>query len=155
MKLTLRYAYGLAAALLLLAGTAAGAQEIGTGQTSDTNLDSLFGGDIVETAPAAPAAVDPVAAALKTDKVRVGGSFYGSLSPTATWNDLWGGTSEFFSPDATALALSLKSTIFFDARPSEDFRVYGSAKTSWPFSTTKTFLTSATTSDSLSAPNIS
>jgi len=156
MKQTLRYARGFAAALLLSAGIAAGAQETGTGQASDTNLDSLFGGDIVETAPAAPATVDPVAAALKTDTVRVGGSFNGSLSPTATWNDLWGGRSDFFSPDATDLALSLKSTIFFDARPSEDFRVYGSAKTSWPFSTTKTFLTStAPTSASITTPNLS
>ena len=158
MKQTLRCAYGLVVALLLSAAVAAGAQETGTGQTSDTNLDSLFGGDIVEAAPAATAAADPVAAALKTDKVRIGGNFSGSLSPTATWNDLWGGTSDFFSPDATALALSLKSTIFFDARPSEDFRVYGSAKTSWPFSTTKTFLTSITpleTSASITAPNLS
>ncbi|MHB0897875.1 MAG: hypothetical protein ACYC1A_10045 [Spirochaetales bacterium] len=157
MKQTSRYAYALAIALLLLAGATAGAQETGTSQTSDTNLDSLFGGDIVEAAPAATApTLDPVAAALKTDKVRLGGSFSGSLSPTATWNDLWGGTSDILFPDATALALSLKSTLFFDARPSEDFRVYGSAKTSWPFSTTKTFLTSvAPTSASITAPNLS
>jgi len=152
--------------MMLLVTMAAGAQDTG----SDVNLDSLFGGDIVEsastTATDAAAAVNPVTAALKTDKVRIGGSFYGSLSAGATWTNLWDGSSYFFNADSTALDLALKSTLFFDARPTEDFRVYGSAKTNWPFVITKTFLTGAsymplptpsvtTTSDTITAPNIS
>ncbi|HWP69074.1 MAG TPA: hypothetical protein VN437_07190, partial [Rectinemataceae bacterium] len=140
---------------MMLATIAAGAQDSGT----DLNLDTLFGGDVVESGTATDGAtspaVNPVTAALKTEKVRIGGSFYGSLSAAATWTDLWGGGSDLFNADSSALDVVLKSTLFFDARPSEDFRVYGSAKTAWPFATTKTFLTSATTSDSITAPNIS
>ncbi len=128
----------LAAILLLAAGAWAGAQETGG---IDTNGDSLFGGDEVvsEEAPAQnpadAAKQNPVTAALKSDKVRIGGSFYGSIAPTATWADFWDGDLAL-SDDTTSLATSLKSTIFFDARPTEDFRVYGSAKAAYPFSTT-------------------
>ena len=139
--------------IMMLTAAAAGAQNSGS---SDLNLDTLFGGEIVENAPAVAAPiVDPVAAALTSDKVRIGGSFYGSLSAAATWTDPWSGGSDLFNADSTALNTSLKSTLFFDARPTEDFRVYGSAKTAWPFATTKTFLTGATTNDSITTPNIS
>ena len=165
MKIPSNKAKALTFLIMALTAAAAGAQDSGS---SDLDMDALFGGDVVESAAAATAApaVDPVTAALKSDKVRVGGSFYGSLSAAATWTDLWEGGSELFAADDKALSASLKSTLFFDARPSEDFRVYGSAKTSWPFETTKTFLTGATylagppasvatTSDSITTPNIS
>lgn len=127
----------IAAFFLLIAGAWAGAQETGG---IDTNVDSLFGGDeVVSEAPAQnpadAAKQNPVTAALKSDKVRVGGSFYGSIAPTATWADFWDGDLAL-SDETTSLGTSLKSTIFFDARPTEDFRVYGSAKAAYPFSTT-------------------
>ena len=127
----------LAAALFLLAaGTWAGAQESGS---IDTNVDSLFGGDeVVTEAPAQnptdAAKQNPVTAALKSDKVRVGGSFSASMTPSALWKKFWDGDLAL-SDDTTSLGTSLKSTIFFDARPTEDFRVYGSAKAAYPFST--------------------
>ncbi len=165
MKIPFNKIKALAFSLAMLAAAAVGAQDSGS---SEVDMDALFGGDVVESGGAAAAtpSVNPVTAALKSDKVRIGGSFYGSLSAAATWSDLWGGGSELFTADDSALSTSLKSTLFFDARPSEDFRVYGSAKTSWPFETTKTFLTGATyiagppagvatTSDSITAPNIS
>lgn len=138
----------IAAFFLLIAGAWAGAQETGG---IDTNVDSLFGGDeVVSEAPAQnpadAAKQNPVTAALKSDKVRVGGSFYGSIAPTATWADFWDGDLAL-DDSSTSLGASLMSTIFFDARPSEDFRVYGSAKAAYPFSTT--------TSDGTSVPNLS
>ncbi len=144
---------------IVLAAFSVQAQDSG----SDANLDELFGGDMVENPENVPAPTqNPVTAALATEKVRIGGSFYGSLEAAATWQDLWGGGSDLLSADTTSLDTVLKSTVFFDARPSEDFRVYGSTKVAWPFSTTKTFLTSATdtggtlitTSDSIAVPNI-
>ena len=154
MKIPSNKIKALAFSIAMLAAAAVGAQDSGS---SEVDMDALFGGDVVESGDAAAAApaVNPVTAALKSDKVRIGGSFYGSLSAAATWTDPWGGGSELFTVDDSALSTSLKSTLFFDARPSEDFRVYGSAKTSWPFETTKTFLTGATTSDSITAPNVS
>ncbi|MCE1196188.1 hypothetical protein LWX53_06790 [bacterium] len=127
----------IAAFFLLIAGTWAGAQESGS---IDTNVDSLFGGDeVVSEAPAQnpadAAKQNPVTAALKSDKVRVGGSFYGSITPTALWKNFWDGDLAL-SDDTTSLGTSLKSTLFFDARPTEDFRVYGSAKAAYPFSAT-------------------
>lgn len=138
----------IAALFLLSAGMWAGAQETGS---IDTNVDSLFGGEeVVEEAPAQPssdaAKKNPVTAALKSDKVRVGGSFSGSKTPSATWADFWDGDVAL-NDDTTSLGTSLKSTLFFDARPSEDLRVYGSVKAAYPFSTE--------TADGVLVPNLS
>jgi len=138
----------IAALFLLFAGMWAGAQETGS---IDTNVDSLFGDEeVVEEAPAQPssdaAKQNPVTAALKSDKVRVGGSFSGSITPSATWADFWDGDLAL-SDSNTSLGTSLKSTLFFDARPSEDLRVYGSVKAAYPFSTE--------TADGVLVPNLS
>jgi hypothetical protein len=127
-------------AMLLWAGSAAWAQDTGSGSvstgTTGTDLDSLFGGDVVESpAPATAAPVDPISALLSGDKFKIGGSFSGALNASATWSDYWGGTTPFLEPDSTALAATLKSTLYFDARPDDNFRVYGSVKSAWPFST--------------------
>lgn len=138
----------LSALFLLFAGVCAGAQETGG---IDTDIDSLFGDEeVVTEAPAQnptdAAKVNPVTAALKSDKVRIGGSFYGSMTPSATWSDFWDGDLSL-NDSNTSLGASLKSTLFFDARPTEDFRVYGSVKASYPFSTE--------TTDGISVPNLS
>lgn len=126
---------------IVLAAFSVQAQDSG----SDVNLDELFGGDMVENPENVPAPTqNPVTAALATEKVRIGGSFYGSLEAAATWQDLWGGGSDLFSADSTSLDTVLKSTIFFDARPNEDFRVYGSTKVAW----------STLTGDSIAVPSI-
>jgi hypothetical protein len=102
----------------------------------DIDMDSLFGDDVVEVADESPSAfIDPVSSILKREGVRLGGAFNGSTSLQATWTNLWDGSSSLVDPDNETLTSSLGSTIFFDARPREDFRVYGSAKTSWPSST--------------------
>ncbi len=128
----------LIAALLVSFGSVVGAQESGT--SSDLDMDSLFGDEIVEVqTDGSPKGIsdspasDPLAAVLKTDKVRIGGSFAGTTTATATWNDIWSGSSIFRTADATDLSVSAKAQVYFDARPTEIFRVYGSAKTAWPF----------------------
>ncbi len=101
---------------------------------SEIDLDALFGDETVveQEAPEEPLP-NPVASLVKTEGVRIGGSFSGSLATALTWNNLWDGSSGILDPETRVLSAALGSTIFFDARPGEDFRVYGSAKTSWPF----------------------
>lgn len=96
MKKTFKHAKSFIIIALLFAGVALlGAQEVVEGSEIDMDLDTLFGEEVVENVSDAPAATgDPVTAALKSDKVRIGGSFSGSLTPTATWTSLWDGSSD-------------------------------------------------------------
>ncbi len=121
-------------------------QEAGESEI-ELDLDELFGDDMVDVEEegnaagvpggnaTAAAKNDPVTSLLKSETVRVGGRVSSSLAGSVTWNNLWAGTTEFDSPERYGLDPSLEATIFFDARPEEDFRVYGSVKTSWPFDT--------------------
>ncbi len=106
----------------------------------DTDLDSLFGDEVIETkgTEAKPSIQDPVQAALSSKTVRVGGSISGSVGPSFVWDDLWSGASDIFDPETRSLSAGLNSTIFVDGRPDEDFRVYASFKTAWPFASTTT-----------------
>lgn len=118
-----------AGSLFLLSGIAF-AQDTG----SNVNLDELFGGDVVTTEQDSPApSQNAVTSALKSEKVRIGGNFSGTLGATATWHNPWDGSFDLFNADKTELSAEAKATVFFDARPAEDFRVYGSLNTSWPY----------------------
>lgn len=121
-----------------LAASPAFGQEAGEGG-AEMDLDALFGDDLVggeqEAATATAPKADPVSSMLKSASVRIGGRVSASIAGSVTWNNLWAGTTDFDSPERYGLDPSLDSTLFFDARPEEDFRVYGSVKTSWPFST--------------------
>jgi hypothetical protein len=113
----------------------------GTGFAQDTqediDLDALFGDEtVVAQEPGEVPKIDPVSSLTKTEGVRIGGLFSGSLSSAFTWNNLWDGSSTIFNPESRAVSLGLGATVFFDARPKDDFRVYGAAKTSWPLSRT-------------------
>lgn len=120
--------------------------------------------------PAAPASstaasADPLAGLLKTEAVKIGGSITGKIDTSWTWTDPWASSFDLANPDKSAIAPTLSSLVYFDARPEDAFRVHGSFKTAWPFSSAKTFLTSATwnsltssvatTSGSVTTPNIS
>jgi hypothetical protein len=150
-------AVALGAALLFVLGVSSVTAQ-SQGSDSDINADesSLFGGDEVVESPAQgpKQSTDPLASTVKTAQTRVGGSFSGSLTPSLVWNDIWDGSSPLLAPETRSLASTLASTIFFDARPKEDFRVYGSFKVAWPFSSTNTVLTSPTSAASITTPNI-
>lgn len=66
---------------------------------------------------------------LKTESVKWGGSFEGKAGPSWTSRDPWGQAAL----DDYGLDLTLKGSLYFDARPDEDFRVFGKLKTAWPF----------------------
>jgi len=123
----------LVVTLLLFVTFTAGAQDIGSDQDLEMDLDSLFGEELVEIEAAAPVNSDPVSAALTSESVRIGGSYSGSLASKVDWNN----GSEIFDPSAISISPAVKATLYFDGRPKEDFRVFGSVKTGWPFSTRK------------------
>ena len=104
-----------------------------TGSDSNASVDELFSGeDTVETpTPTTTQATNPVSDALSLGKVRIGGMVSGSLGPSFTWNEPWTGGSSFFSPESSGLDATLKSMLYVDARPVEDFRFHGSVKTNW------------------------
>jgi hypothetical protein len=124
---------GIALVALLATGSVF-AQEI----KDDFDMDSLFGEEMVEEIPSGQEGgaqnTDPLASLLTSEGTRIGGSFSGSLDSAFTWEDLWTGGTNFFDPEEKDLSLSLASTLYFDARPTEDFRAYGSVKTGLPFS---------------------
>jgi hypothetical protein len=79
------------------------------------------------------AAGSAVGSLLQTDTVRIGGSFSGSTTATWQWNDPWADGLDPASPDSHVLKPALSALVFFDARPTEASRFYGSVKTAWPF----------------------
>ena len=70
---------------------------------------------------------------LKTEKVRIGGTYSGTLGTSWTWTDPWNGNRDVADPDASALTTTADAKIFFDARPEEGTRWYGAVKASWPY----------------------
>ena len=136
-------------ALILVAG-AAGAQTIDTdeGSTSEVSLfgssdeeqgeeespidtSDLFGGDVLVTeeaadGPAVPAGPPPV---------EIGGSYRFSLTGEAAWASLEELTEAPLEPDSQGVGVDLGATVFLDARPADDFRVFGKVDLSYPFTT--------------------
>lgn len=83
---------------------------------------------------------------LTSESVTVGGRFSGSASADFTWDDPWEGSFDLTKPDDYGLKPALSALLYFDGRPSETTRFYGSVKSSWPFMTSTSVLTSATLS---------
>lgn len=114
----------------------------------DIDMEALFEEDVIEASDAPDSSIaNPVSSILKRDGVRIGGNFNSSANLQATWSNLWDGSSTLADPEDKKLSKALGATIFFDARPHEDFRVYGSVKTAWPFSETDSL--------SIEVPNLS
>ncbi|MCX7655610.1 MAG: hypothetical protein N2Z76_03690 [Treponemataceae bacterium] len=81
---------------------------------------------------------------LKSERPRVGGSFSPTLTANWTWKNLWDGSSKLGEPETAVVTPDLSARIFFDGRPQEDLRMYGSFKIGWPFEHSQQVLTSAT-----------
>ena len=144
----------LAAAILLVLILAAGvavAQAISTDEESlfgpsdeeddsaqdsaeDSGLDTsdLFGGDVLVTEEAA-AGVAAVPAA--PPAVEIGGSYRFSLTGAARWASLADLADAPLEPDSQSVTVDLGATVFLDARPADDFRVFGKVDLSYPFTT--------------------
>ena len=110
------------------------------GTTTGTGTPSAAG----TTGATGTTKASAVSSFLKTDAVRIGGSYSGSLGPSWTWTNPWNGSFKLNTPDSARLTPDVGAKVFFDARPDEDTRFYGSMKASWPFENKRTFLTGAT-----------
>ncbi len=95
--------------------------------------DALFGDDDVVETVAESAEGSAVQGLLVTDAVRVGGSFTGTATGTWQWNNPWTDGLDPIEPDSYGLVPKLSGLVFFDGRPTEESRFYGSVKSSWPF----------------------
>jgi hypothetical protein len=121
------FAMALAMSMLAIAVPASAQSSI------TTDEDALFGdGEVVETV-AESAEGSAVQGLLVTDAVRVGGSFTGTATGTWHWNNPWTDGLNPIAPDSYELEPLLSGLVFFDGRPTEDSRFYGSVKSSWPF----------------------
>ncbi len=128
-------------------------------QTS-INEDDLFGSeDAVVEEVTESAGGSAIKSLLVSESVRLGGSFSGQASASWTWKDPWSGQFDPIAPDSYALNPALSSLVFFDARPGEASRFYGSVKTAWPFTsqanvTGTTGVTNGKTIGTVPLPNI-
>jgi len=137
--------------LLFAAGLVASAAAQDVAPVSE---DDLFGsGDMVETITESSQG-SAVKDLLTTDSVRIGGSLTGTVTTTWQWNDPW--SNGLTLSDSYGLAPELSALLFFDGRPSESTRFYGSVKTAWPFIAKTAVLDSsgAKTGDTVDVPNI-
>jgi hypothetical protein len=130
----------VAAAFLLAISWPAGAQESDPFSFS-FDEDELFGGEEMITVTETADAPDPLADILTTETLRIGGSFSGSLQGDLKWNDPWSNPPladlpGSLEPDSYGLSPALSASLFFDARPTDTTRFYGSAKSAWPFEDT-------------------
>ena len=70
---------------------------------------------------------------LVTESVQIGGRY--ALGGQSTWS--WDDPSEFFdnlsTPDTDSASVDLSTTLYFDARPTDDLRVFGKTSISYPF----------------------
>jgi hypothetical protein len=70
---------------------------------------------------------------LVTESVQIGGRY--ALGGQSTWG--WDDPSAFFdnlaTPDTDSASVNLSTTLYFDARPTDDFRVFGKTSISYPF----------------------
>ena len=70
---------------------------------------------------------------LTTDGVELGGRYSFSASSLWAWNDPASFFENLAEPDSGFANVNLGASLFFDARPSEDTRVFGKMSTSYPF----------------------
>lgn len=124
-------------------GSSGGIATSQDGSAAGSSDDALFQDDGIEEVQSGTAA-KAVSTFLKTESVRISGTFTGTVDAGWTWDDPWHDGFDPVGPDSSALDPTVGTKLLFDARPTEDYRVYGSIKTYWPYGATYNYLTSAT-----------
>ena len=104
-------------------------QQEGAGAASPLDTSGLFDGDVMSAAEPA----DAPAVAQDGPAVEIGGSYRFSLTGQAGWPSPAGLLAAPLEPDQRSVAVGLGATLFLDARPADDFRVFGKAVVSYPF----------------------
>ena len=113
-----------------------GATDDSSSEDPTPSLDeSLFGEDADTGEPfidEVDLAVDITSALLTTQGVELGGRYGFSVDSSWTW-DPETIYDDFSNPEEESSVVDVNATLFFDARPSEDFRVFGKTTVSYPF----------------------
>ena len=88
--------------------------------------------------------------------ISFGGRFSSSLRAVVRWPEYPDSIQSLRNDGEDSLSASIDGTLFFDARPNRDFRVYGSAQTAYPFTqTTRIRDGDGSTTTTIRVPNIS
>ena len=105
--------------------------------------DDLFGSDsMVEEVPEIEEdAPEAYVEFLTTEQVQIGGNLSSSLSSFWGWSDLPETGEDFRDNVNEVLGLTLDATVYLDARPSTDLRIFMKGKASYPFTNTTAVLT--------------
>jgi hypothetical protein len=98
-----------------------------------TDDDELFDEDFITESEETD--VDLASSLLVSQTVEIGGRYSFAVEATSGWSDPSTLPEKLWNPDTLQLSTSLSSAIFFDARPDEEFRVFGKMTVSYPFST--------------------
>jgi hypothetical protein len=150
----------LAAAFIFACAASLGAQDA----PAPGSDDEMFGqAETVTPAATTSKEAEGASGFLKYDQVKVGGSVTGKLGFNSVWSPAWDGSSKLLDPTRYYLSPDLEGKVTLVAKPLVDFGVNMEFRTSWPFSTTGSYLTSATgtstsvatTSSNATIPNIS
>ena len=113
-----------------LFGSADG-EDAGGGSGLDTS--GLFDGEILVTER--EAAADAAAVPAAPPPVEIGGAYRFALTGEANWSSLSELAESPLQPDAHRATVDLGASVFLDARPADDFRVFGKVDLSYPFTT--------------------
>ncbi|MFW6288769.1 MAG: hypothetical protein ACOC2Q_03215, partial [Spirochaetota bacterium] len=127
--------------VLAFAVTAVVAQD--SDPTIETDEDALFGSEddmfseplIDDTEEAGDSDADSFSSLLVSETVEIGGRYSFEVQTSAAWNDPTAVFTDTMNPDSVSMSTALSSRLFFDARPDEDFRVFGKMTASYPFET--------------------
>ncbi|TVR54916.1 MAG: hypothetical protein EA426_15870 [Spirochaetaceae bacterium] len=88
--------------------------------------------------------------------ITFGGRFSSSLRAIVRWAEYPDSFDAVKNAGEDSLAASIDGRLFFDARPNREFRVYGSARTAYPFTqTTRVLAADEVTTKTIRVPNIS
>jgi hypothetical protein len=125
------------------------------GESPAEDLDSLFEEEaMIEEAPEEPSGTAPEEGFLLSKGVEWGGSLTSSFTSRWSWiGDDYPRLEDLRDPDKLSrlsLETRLEASLFFDSKPTVDFRVFGKLKTSYPFSSRA----EGSDSSQISVPNV-
>lgn len=100
----------------------------------DINEDDLFGeSDLIAEVGEEELTPSMEDTLLINEGVEIGGEYTFTVNPSWRWNTANITLDEFPLADDEELDIGLETSLFFDARPDKDFRVFGKVKGAYPF----------------------
>jgi len=100
-----------------------------TGEGASGSFDSLFDNEVmIEEIDEETADQAPQEDFLTSEALTWGGSFSGTFETSWNWDDITSEELSLTEPDTSALTAAAGASLFFDARPDPDFRVFGKLK---------------------------